>query len=94
MPLTCVGVCNCFGRRFFVDIVRTKDWRYITVNINSKTTSEIFLIDPLDATMKMKKIVSKKVGSEFFIDHSQVCYKLRLQIACFLSTALTGKLKL
>lgn len=31
--------------RFFVDIYRTKDRRFLTINSNSKTTSEVWLID-------------------------------------------------
>lgn len=55
--------------QFFVDVTRTKDRKYITINSNSKRTSELRIFDPSDAQAKPILVMSKQSGSEFFLDH-------------------------
>lgn len=58
--------------QFFVDVARTKDRKYMTINSNSKTTSEIRIVDASSPTHAPPTLVmSKRVGTEFFLDHSE-----------------------
>ncbi|XP_069464554.1 prolyl endopeptidase-like isoform X2 [Ambystoma mexicanum] len=55
--------------RFFVDICCTKDKRFLTINSNSKTTSEVWLVDcnrPLDLPCLVQQRIS---GVIYHIEH-------------------------
>lgn len=56
--------------RFCVDITCTKDGKFITVNSNSRTSSEVYVIDatnPLDGIIRR---VHKRVhGVQYFLEH-------------------------
>ncbi|PSR88196.1 Protease [Actinidia chinensis var. chinensis] len=54
---------------FFVDIASTKDGKFITVNSNSRTSSEVYTIDasnPQDGLQKLRKRVP---GVKYFVEH-------------------------
>lgn len=54
---------------FFLDIARTKDRRYMTINSNSKTTSELRILDPNTPGAEPQLVMSRQPGTEFFLDH-------------------------
>lgn len=62
-------VLECEDPEKYVDISRTKDWRFITLNINSKTTSEVFLIDAQRPLEKPRLVEPQKVGTQYFVEH-------------------------
>ena len=47
----------------------TKDKKYIVLNSNSKTTSEIWVIDR--ETGKCRNIVPRKNGVRYYLEHSK-----------------------
>ncbi|XP_061976902.1 uncharacterized protein LOC133698042 [Populus nigra] len=54
---------------FCVDITSTKDGKFITVNSNSRTSSEVYVIDatnPLDGLQRVRERVS---GVRYFLEH-------------------------
>ncbi|KAG7979052.1 hypothetical protein I3843_05G110800 [Carya illinoinensis] len=54
---------------YCVDITSTKDGKFITVNSNSRTSSEIYLIDaanPLDGLCRIRERVH---GVQYFVEH-------------------------
>ncbi|XP_011009418.1 PREDICTED: prolyl endopeptidase-like [Populus euphratica] len=54
---------------FCVDITSTKDGKFITVNSNSRTSSEVYVIDatnPLDGLQRVRECVS---GVRYFLEH-------------------------
>ncbi|XP_028927954.1 prolyl endopeptidase-like isoform X2 [Ornithorhynchus anatinus] len=56
--------------RFFVDLYRTKDRRFVTVNSNSKTMSEVWLVDcrqPWDPPVLVQK---RLPGVLYHVEHS------------------------
>lgn len=55
--------------KFFLDIARTKDRKFMTINANSKNTSELRLLDPNTPGAKPILVMSKQPGTEFFLDH-------------------------
>lgn len=56
--------------QFFLDIARTKDRRYMTINSNSKTTSELHVLDPNSPNAKPQLVMTRNPGTEFFLDHT------------------------
>ncbi|NP_001167499.1 prolyl endopeptidase-like [Xenopus laevis] len=64
--------------RFFVDLYCTRDKRFITINSNSKSTSEVRLIDnrcPFEPPVLVQKRIA---GVIYYIEHSNGClYMLR-----------------
>ncbi|KAL9246314.1 hypothetical protein vseg_019864 [Gypsophila vaccaria] len=57
--------------RFCVDITSTKDGKFITINSNSRTSSEVFVLDaasPLDSLRRLHKRVD---GVQYFLEHHQ-----------------------
>jgi oligopeptidase B len=55
--------------QFFVDVARTKDRKFITLNSNSKTTSELRILDPNNPNVAPTLVMSRQFGTEFFLDH-------------------------
>ncbi|NWU89491.1 PPCEL protein, partial [Upupa epops] len=55
--------------RFFVDIYRTKDERFLTINSNSKTTSEVWLIDCRNPFKLPALIQARRKGVIYHIEH-------------------------
>ncbi|XP_049850808.1 protease 2-like isoform X2 [Schistocerca gregaria] len=56
--------------KFFLDISRTKDWKYIIINSNSKITSEVRILDTSASDARPKLITARNTGTEFFMDHA------------------------
>jgi oligopeptidase B len=53
---------------FFVDLTMTKDKKYIVLNSNSKTTSEVCVIDRVDGAIR--QIVPRIKDVRYFLEHS------------------------
>jgi oligopeptidase B len=58
--------------RFFLDIVRSKDWKYLFINANSKTSAEIILVDSVEPTNPLRKIISRDTPAEYYLEHAHV----------------------
>ncbi|KAE8600665.1 hypothetical protein XENTR_v10013350 [Xenopus tropicalis] len=59
--------------RFFVDLYCTRDKRFLTINSNSKSTTEVWLLDnscPLEPPVLVEKRVP---GVIYYIEHSNGC---------------------
>ena len=54
--------------RFFVDVARTKDYRFMTVNSNSKISSEIRILHPETGVLSLLK--KREPHVEYFVDHT------------------------
>ncbi|KAL2620360.1 hypothetical protein R1flu_000565 [Riccia fluitans] len=57
--------------RSFLHVSRTKDWTFVTVNVNSKTTSEVYLVDADDPEAGLQLVEKRRVGVQYFIEHHQ-----------------------
>eukprot|EP01124_Arcella_intermedia_P032407 TRINITY_DN7554_c0_g1_i1.p1 TRINITY_DN7554_c0_g1~~TRINITY_DN7554_c0_g1_i1.p1 ORF type:complete len:728 (+),score=174.30 TRINITY_DN7554_c0_g1_i1:24-2207(+) len=64
-----VSIFNEPDDKFFVDILATKDKKYFTININSKTTSEIHLLSAGKSIGKPRLVMPREEGVEYFLDH-------------------------
>nr|XP_054758803.1 prolyl endopeptidase-like [Lytechinus pictus] len=65
--------------RFFVDLSRTKDRRYVIINSNSRTSSELWLIDPCRSSPETLPTLlwKRQDGVECYLDHcGQTFYAL------------------
>lgn len=52
----------------YVDVSRTKDWQYMTININSKTSSEVYLLDA-GCPGCLELVEVRRPGVEYFVEH-------------------------
>ncbi|XP_038075741.1 prolyl endopeptidase-like [Patiria miniata] len=57
--------------KYFVDLSHTKDRRYITINLNSTTTSEVHLLDSLDPDAAASLVCPRQAGVQYFVEHCQ-----------------------
>ncbi|EFJ22219.1 hypothetical protein SELMODRAFT_416617 [Selaginella moellendorffii] len=55
----------------FVDVTRTKNWQYVLINVNSKTSSEIFLVDPKTSATTLWKVADRVDGIQYFVEHHE-----------------------
>ncbi|CAM6122299.1 unnamed protein product [Calypogeia fissa] len=55
----------------FLDVSRTKDWSFITVNVNSKTLSEVYLINAEDPAGDLQLVKGRKSGVQYFVEHHE-----------------------
>nr|XP_011462973.1 PREDICTED: prolyl endopeptidase-like isoform X1 [Fragaria vesca subsp. vesca] len=54
---------------FCVDITSTKDGKFITVNSNSRTSSEVYLIDSTNPLGGLQKVWKRISGVQYFLEH-------------------------
>ncbi|XP_060958677.1 uncharacterized protein LOC115701132 [Cannabis sativa] len=54
---------------FCVDITSTKDGKFITVNSNSRTSSEVYVIDAANPSGDLRKIRERVSGVQYFLEH-------------------------
>ncbi|XP_022632440.1 uncharacterized protein LOC106779835 isoform X1 [Vigna radiata var. radiata] len=54
---------------FCVDITSTKDGKFITVNSNSRTSSEVYVIDSVNPSNGLQKLCSRTSGVQYFVEH-------------------------
>ncbi|TYZ68773.1 hypothetical protein PybrP1_001878 [[Pythium] brassicae (nom. inval.)] len=55
---------------FFVDVSQTKDGRFVLINCNSKTTSEIHALASDDARAAPRLLRAREPGTAYFADHA------------------------
>lgn len=55
---------------FFLDIVLSKDNKWIIISANSKDTSEITIIDSSNPLSKQYRILPRSAGVKYFVDHA------------------------
>lgn len=52
---------------YFVDLNKTKDGQIVTINVNTKITSEVYMI----SGKTVQLIRKRKVGTTYFVEHNQ-----------------------
>ncbi|XP_074268263.1 uncharacterized protein LOC141591729 isoform X1 [Silene latifolia] len=57
--------------RFCVDITSTKDGKFITINSNSRTSSEVFVLDAISPLNSLRRVHKRIDGVQFFLEHHQ-----------------------
>ncbi|RMX35546.1 hypothetical protein pdam_00003796 [Pocillopora damicornis] len=55
--------------RFIVDVSATKDREFITINCNSRSTSEVSIVDIKDGSFVCKPLHPRQQGMEYYVDH-------------------------
>ncbi|XP_024988576.1 uncharacterized protein LOC112523280 [Cynara cardunculus var. scolymus] len=68
-PVSDVIVYTEKDSRFCVDITSTKDGKFITVNSNSRTSSEVYVVDSNNPKDGFRKIHDRVSGVQFFLEH-------------------------
>ncbi|KAI5066039.1 hypothetical protein GOP47_0018663 [Adiantum capillus-veneris] len=53
----------------FVDVSKTKDWQFFTINSNSKTSSEVYLLEAEGSKRDLKLVERRRPGVEYFVEH-------------------------
>ncbi|XP_062163021.1 uncharacterized protein LOC133869938 [Alnus glutinosa] len=54
---------------FCVDITSTKDGKFITVNSNSRTSSEVYVIDAANPLDGLRRVCERVCGVQYFLEH-------------------------
>ncbi|OVA04889.1 Peptidase S9 [Macleaya cordata] len=54
---------------FCVDITSTKDGKFITVNSNSRTSSEVYVIDANNPRDGLQRVRKRLPGTQYFVEH-------------------------
>ncbi|XP_022149039.1 uncharacterized protein LOC111017556 [Momordica charantia] len=54
---------------FCVDVTSTKDGKFITVNSNSRTSSEVYIIDANNPLSGLQRIHKRIPGIQYFLEH-------------------------
>ncbi|XP_058183759.1 uncharacterized protein LOC131301459 [Rhododendron vialii] len=54
---------------YCVDITSTKDGKFITVNSNSRTSSEVYVIDASNPQDGLRRLCKRVPGVQFFVEH-------------------------
>ncbi|XP_028085498.1 uncharacterized protein LOC114286512 isoform X1 [Camellia sinensis] len=54
---------------FCVDITSTKDGKFITVNSNSRTSSEVYAIDAINMQGGLRSLCKRVPGVQYFLEH-------------------------
>ncbi|KAI3867369.1 hypothetical protein MKX03_036496 [Papaver bracteatum] len=54
---------------YCVDITSTKDGKYITVNSNSRTSSEVYVIDANNPQERLRRVRKRLAGTQYFVEH-------------------------
>ncbi|XP_048392194.1 prolyl endopeptidase-like isoform X1 [Stegostoma tigrinum] len=55
--------------RFFVELASTKDGRFITINSNSKNSSEVWLLDRMSAQVNPRIVQERVPGIIYHVEH-------------------------
>ncbi|KAL8142306.1 LOW QUALITY PROTEIN: hypothetical protein V2J09_015338 [Rumex salicifolius] len=66
------NVCEIFTENdpsFCVDITCTKDGKYITVNSNSRTSSEVYVLDSTKPLNGLRRVHKRLPGVRYFLEH-------------------------
>lgn len=55
--------------RYVVDVSATKDRKFITINCNSRSTSEVSIVDIRDGSFVSRPLHPRQQGMEYYVDH-------------------------
>lgn len=55
--------------RYIVDVSATKDRKFITINCNSRSTSEVSIADIRDGSLVSRPLHPRQQGMEYYVDH-------------------------
>lgn len=55
--------------RYIVDVSVTKDRKFITINCNSRSTSEVSIVDIRDGSFISQPLHPRQQGMEYYVDH-------------------------
>eukprot|EP00742_Colponemidia_sp_Colp-10_P008004 GILJ01008636.1.p1 GENE.GILJ01008636.1~~GILJ01008636.1.p1 ORF type:complete len:776 (+),score=84.22 GILJ01008636.1:21-2348(+) len=58
-----------FDDSFFVDLHMMKDMRYLSINLNSKTTGEVYLLDMAESNPNPILVERRQPGIEYYLEH-------------------------
>nr|XP_017227445.1 PREDICTED: protease 2 isoform X2 [Daucus carota subsp. sativus] len=77
--------------RFCVDITSTKDGKFITVNSNSRTSSEVYVVDATNPQSGLHRVNIRIPGVQYFLEHHHgFFYALTNQLPCGNNLLSTG----
>ncbi|CAI5964119.1 unnamed protein product [Closterium sp. NIES-64] len=54
-----------------VAVCRTKDWRYLTLNLNTRSSSEVHLLDAHHPTAPPRLLQRRREGEQWFVEHHE-----------------------
>ncbi|XP_021293451.1 uncharacterized protein LOC110423548 [Herrania umbratica] len=54
---------------FCVDLTSTKDGKFITVNSNSRSSSEVYVVDSTDPLSGLQRVHERVSGVQYFLEH-------------------------
>ena len=57
--------------RFYLGVGRTRDGRYVVVHLDSKVTSEVWVLDADDPRGELRVIEPRRQGIEYAVDHER-----------------------
>lgn len=55
---------------FFLDIGKTKDWRYLLISANAKQTSEVRALDWRRPGAAVQLVSARREGVQYFVEHA------------------------
>ncbi|XP_078591496.1 prolyl endopeptidase-like [Branchiostoma floridae x Branchiostoma japonicum] len=58
-----------YDERFFVDVSHTKDRKFVTINSNSKTTSEVRVVSSSSSMGEPQLVQARIEGTEYYVEH-------------------------
>ncbi|CAH9131191.1 unnamed protein product [Cuscuta epithymum] len=58
-----------YDSNFCLDIARTKDGKFITLNSNSRTSSEVYIINATNPYTGLTKFCNRVSGVQYFLEH-------------------------
>lgn len=56
--------------RFFVEVIRTRDQRLLTINCSNKSSSEVWMIDSMSPLSPPKLVQPRQPGLLYHVEHS------------------------
>lgn len=60
--------------RVTVDIALTRDMNYVTINSNTRTSSEVWLVDMTTRPLAPTLVRPREELVEYYIDHAHACF--------------------
>ncbi|GAQ83341.1 Prolyl oligopeptidase family protein [Klebsormidium nitens] len=57
------------GPEWFADVSKTKDGKFLTINVNSRNCSEVYLLDAANPQTPLRLVRAREPGVEYFVEH-------------------------
>ncbi|XP_042502302.1 protease 2 isoform X2 [Macadamia integrifolia] len=73
-----------------VDISGTKDGKFITVNSNSRTSSEVYVIDANNPQNELQRVRKRVPGVQYFLEHHHGFFYILTNASCGEDTGLVS----